>query len=48
MLINGTAESDMVITDSLTNENTRNRNVKLLKIDKRKSEKDTNDSYENT
>ena len=48
MLINGTAESDMVINDSLTNENTRNRNVELLKIDKRESEKDTNDSYENT
>ena len=38
----------MVINDPLTNENTRNRNVKLLKIDKRKSEKDTNDLYENT
>ena len=48
MLINGTAESDMVINDSLTNENARNRNVELLKIDKHESEKDTNDSYENT
>ena len=38
----------MVIDDSLANGNTRNRNVKLLKIDKRKREKDTNDSYENT
>ena len=47
-LINGTAESDMVINDSLTNENTRNMNVELLKTDKHKSEKDTNDSYENT
>ena len=47
-LINGNAESDMVINDSLTNENTRNRNVELLKIDKHKSEKDTNESYENT
>ena len=48
MLMNGIAESDMVINDSLTNENNTNRNVKLLKMDKHKSEKDTNDSYENT
>ena len=48
MLINGNAESDMVINDSLTNENTTNRNVELLKAYKRKSEKDTNNSYENT
>ena len=47
-LINGTAESDMVINDSLTNENTRNMNVTLLKIYKHKRGKDTNDSYENT
>ena len=48
MLINGIAESDMVINDSLTNENATNRNVKLLKAYKHKREKDTNDSHENT
>ena len=48
MLINGIAESDMVINDSLTNENDANMNVKLLKAYKHKREKDTNDSHENT